>query len=143
MDHKTLSRKLTIEQATRISKTSEKKLKYHVNHDSERSYIYVRVSILPLSTNFEDRIVMLELFMLFLLLPYFYLCIYLLYLFILFLMLVILVHSLMSLRFVLLVQSLVFCSVFHYLFCCLFVLSVILRLTTSDYNLGISKLFLQ
>jgi hypothetical protein len=31
----------------------------------------------------------------------------------------------------------------HYLFCCLFVLSVILRLTTSDYNLGISKLFLQ
>jgi hypothetical protein len=33
--------------------------------------------------------------------------------------------------------------VVHYLFCCLFVLSVILRLTTSDYNLGISKLFLQ
>ena len=29
-----------------------------------------------------------------------------------------------------------------FLFCCLFVLSVILRLTTSDYNLGISKLFL-
>jgi hypothetical protein len=33
--------------------------------------------------------------------------------------------------------------VVHYLFCCLFVLSVILRLTTSDYNLGISNLFLQ
>jgi hypothetical protein len=28
MDHKTLSRKLTIEQTTRISKTSEDKLKY-------------------------------------------------------------------------------------------------------------------
>ena len=39
---------------------------------------------MPLSTNFEGRIVMLELFMLFLLLPYFYLCIYLLYLFIVF-----------------------------------------------------------
>ena len=50
MDHKTLSRKLTIEQTTRISKTSEDKLKYRVNHDSERSCICVRVSILPLST---------------------------------------------------------------------------------------------
>jgi hypothetical protein len=50
------------------------------------------------------------------------------------------VNSLMSLRFVLFVQSLVFCSVFSGP---LFVLSVILRLTTSDYNLGISKLFLQ
>ena len=67
MDHKTLSRKLTIEQTTRIPKTSEDKLKYRVNHDSERSCICVRVSILPLSTNFEGRIVMLELFMLFLL----------------------------------------------------------------------------
>ena len=45
MDHKTLSRKLTIEQTTRISKTSEDKLKYRVNHDSERSCICVRVSI--------------------------------------------------------------------------------------------------
>ena len=72
MDHKTLSRKLTIEQTTRISKTSEDKLKYRVNHDSERSCICVRVSILPLSTNFEGRIVMLELFMLLLLSPYFY-----------------------------------------------------------------------
>jgi hypothetical protein len=72
MDHKTLSRKLTIEQTTRISKTSEGKLKYRVNHDSERSCVCVRVSIFPLSTNFEGRIVMLELFMLFLLPPYFY-----------------------------------------------------------------------
>ena len=71
MDHETPSRKLTIEQTTRISKTSEDKLKYHVSHDSERSGICVRVSILPLSTNFEGRIVMLELFMLFLLSPYF------------------------------------------------------------------------
>ena len=72
MDHKTLSRKLTIEQTTRISMTSEDKLKYRVNHDSERSCMCVRVSILLLSTNFEGRIVMLELFMLFLLSPYFY-----------------------------------------------------------------------
>ena len=42
---------------------------------------------------FEGRIVMLELFVLFLLLPYFYLCIYLLYLFILFLMLVCLFYG--------------------------------------------------
>ena len=93
MDHKTLSRKLTIEQTTRISKTSEDKLKYRVNHDSEGSCICVRVSSLPLSTNFEGRIVMLELFVLFLLLPYFYLCIYLLYLSILFLMLVCLFYG--------------------------------------------------
>ena len=57
----------------------------------------------------------------------------------------IIVHSLMSFIFVLFVQSLVFCSVFCgplFVFC-LFVLSVILRLTTSDYNFVISKLFLQ
>ena len=53
MDHTTLSRKLTIEQTTRISKTSEKKLKYRVNHDSERSCIFVRVSILPLCWNYS------------------------------------------------------------------------------------------
>jgi hypothetical protein len=52
--------------------------------------------MLPLSTNFEGRIVMLELFMLFLLLPYFYLCIYLLYLFILFLMLVCLFYGVLT-----------------------------------------------
>jgi len=44
--------------------------------------------MLSLSTNFEGRIIMLELFMLFLLLPYFYLCIYLLYLFIVFIYLI-------------------------------------------------------
>jgi hypothetical protein len=64
-----------------------------------RGHVFVLGNLfLPLSTNFEGRIVRLELFMLFLLLPYFYLCIYLLYL--------------MSLRFALFVQSLVFCSVF-------------------------------
>jgi hypothetical protein len=52
--------------------------------------------MLPLSTNFEGRIVMLELFMLFLLLPYFYLCIYLLYLFILFLMLACLFYGVLT-----------------------------------------------
>ena len=53
MDHKILNRKLTIEQTTRISKTSEDKLKYRVNHDSERSCICVRVSILPLCWNYS------------------------------------------------------------------------------------------
>ena len=53
MDHTTLSRKLTIEQTTRISKTSEDKLKYRVNHDSERSCICVRESILPLCWNYS------------------------------------------------------------------------------------------
>ena len=52
--------------------------------------------MLPLSTNFEGRIVMLELFMLFLLLPYLYLCIYLLYLFILFLMLACLFYGVLT-----------------------------------------------
>ena len=52
--------------------------------------------MLSLSTNCEGRIVMLELFMLFLLLPYFYLCIYLLYLFILFLMLVCLFYGVLT-----------------------------------------------
>ena len=59
-----------------------------------RGHVFVLGNLmLPLSTNFEGRIVMLELFMLFLLLPYFYLCIYLLYLFILFLMLVCLFYG--------------------------------------------------
>ena len=50
-----------------------------------RGHVFVLGNLfLPLSTNFEGRIVRLELFMLFLLLPYFYLCIYLLYLFIVF-----------------------------------------------------------
>jgi len=52
--------------------------------------------MLPLSTKFEGRIVMLELFILFLLLPYFYLCIYLLYLFISFLMLVCLFYGVLT-----------------------------------------------
>jgi hypothetical protein len=47
---------------------------------------------LPLFTNFEGRIVMLELFMLFLLLPYFYS----LYLFILFPMLVCLFYGVLT-----------------------------------------------
>ena len=84
MDHKTLSRKLTIEQTTRISKTSEKKLKYRVNHDSERSCICVRVSMLPLCWNYSCCFYYHLIFTL---------CIYSLYLFILFLMLVCLFYG--------------------------------------------------
>ena len=87
MDHKTLSRKLTIEQTTRISKTSEDKLKYRVNHDSERSCICVRVSILPLCWNYSCCFYYHLIFTL---------CIYLLYLFILFLMLVCLFYGVLT-----------------------------------------------
>ena len=87
MDHTTLSRKLTIEQTTRISKTSEKKLKYRVNHDSERSCICVRESILPLCWNYSCCFYYHLIFTL---------CIYLLYLFILFHMLVCLFYGVLT-----------------------------------------------
>jgi len=51
MDHKTLSRKLTIEQTTRISMTSEDELSYRISHESERSCICVlELNILHIST---------------------------------------------------------------------------------------------
>jgi hypothetical protein len=63
-----------------VSKTSEKKLKYRVNHDSERSCIFVRVSILPLCWNYSCCF-------------YYHLIFTLLYLFILYLQAVLAIYS--------------------------------------------------